>query len=345
MTNVVISTFDIYAPYTIYDFGTEWCGRNAYEDFSKFISDLSKVLRVVSDSNGKPIYLLKIDDPNYIKQTEHAYELPVELYNGERLDWDQLFNSLLLTPLYCNRGFIFQPYSIAGDDSSSDYFNRFRGFRAKRLDKYDQNIVEPFFEHLRSLLMDDDEWLHWMISWFSWIVKHPKQKIRKIVYFAAPQGVGKNILLNAFIDHVIGWYHGMHVPNASRISREHNSLVARKIIIVIDSIYDDDAKSNCMKLKEITGMKTSNSSYTLGTRNIPDYCNYIISDTVVHPGFHHELRDTTIIVPPLTSIIKDDDYFTDLASKFKVSGFGDHLYTALLAYNGVDMHDDSAIPL
>ncbi|KAI9090000.1 hypothetical protein DFS34DRAFT_654286 [Phlyctochytrium arcticum] len=139
-------------------------------------------------------------------------------------------------------------------DRNGYELNLFRGFKATRLDSYDETILAPIFYHLREVINGGVE-EHWryLEGWLASMVQNPEDKNRTAIVLHGSQGTGKNILFEWFGQYIIGKDHYLYLNDLDDLTGRFTSLQSAKIFVLGDEVVFAGAhKTNNILKSKIT---------------------------------------------------------------------------------------------
>lgn len=154
--------------------------------------------------------------------------------------------------------------------------NLFNGFEIDNLDNdgtYDMNAISPFFEHIKTLMNDEEKEVNFLLNWMAFIIQKPHKKTcSAIVLYGNTQGDGKNLTLDIF-GALLGKYY-LHINNLVEASNIFNSQQQNKLFITCDEL-NARARDLADELKNIITRNKQTITYKgKESFEIEDYCNW-----------------------------------------------------------------------
>ncbi|KAI9093839.1 hypothetical protein DFS34DRAFT_696561 [Phlyctochytrium arcticum] len=119
--------------------------------------------------------------------------------------------------------------------------NLFRGFKAKKLESYDETILAPIWYHLRDIMNRGvEEHSRYLEGWLASLVQRPDDKNRTAIVLHGSQGTGKN-------DHYL------YLNDLDDLTGRFTSLQSAKIFVLGDEVVFAGAhKTNNILKSKIT---------------------------------------------------------------------------------------------
>lgn len=189
-----------------------------------------------------------------------------------------LFSKLWLTSKTRNTTdeFIFNPDPNYVNNTNN--INLFTGFEFDSDEHYDydNNIVEPYINHIKHLCRNEVATYDYILNWLSWIFQNPHKKTTvALLIYSRTQGVGKNIAFD-IIQKLLKKYY-LKVSNTSNLVDKFNSYQQNKILAVCDEI-NARTRDIADELKDIITRNELKIEYKgKNSYFINDYCNYIFT--------------------------------------------------------------------
>ncbi len=335
------------------DFDGEFRGYDITEkqNLDYMISKLSLVMRCLL-INEKLVYVYKKDNlfrlsfdkrAPYIffrKQVASGMKRQSTDIKFERFFDDFLYNDDRITRKY----FIFNPDK---EPESSDTFNLWRGHKAKKLENYDLNAIQFIFDYLR-IICGSRESVNWVLSWLSSVVRNPGKKLGKSLILFCNNGPSHTIIGKLMCDYVIGGYHSYTTCRLGTLVEELSTYREPKTFIAIGDIRIENSNATKIlnELKELTVARIEFKRISgVGYYDIKNYTNIYVSAIVDDNFKYAEDHDKRYYMPDIVpkSQSPDCDYYSGIFRKLN-DNVGDHFYTFLLNYPGIDVTDDTKLP-
>ncbi len=331
--------------FTWIPFYDKWQGKTISEDGKEMLYDLSLVFRF--SNAGKCLYIIKLDSPlTPMKISTIEPEFDCYVKQGEKAAKKMTLKSLCKT-IYARTPIVVGQLEFNPDApiNSKNMFNLWRGFKAKRLPKYDMEKIRFPLDHLRELVQTD-EWYHWCLSFFAAPLKKPYEKTEKCLIFAGPQGIGKDFLGELFINHIYGHEHAVSLGGLDKGLQKFNSNMEKRLFTNIQELFMD--KKTSRAIFEILKFLITGKFQTIERKGIDpvtmmDCNNFFCTSNHRYECIHLEEDDRRFAIPELSDKVHDKKYFDKLFS-YCNQETADHLFTYLLEYNNLDVRDRNNIP-
>lgn len=152
---------------------------------------------------------------------------------------------------------IFQPQHL-DSELSKQYYNLYKGIRAELLEpNYNYEKIQPILDHILVVMMDNNRKSYdYFIQYLANIIQNPMKKSGVIIVFQGKQGCGKNIIIDAFANGVLGNKLSISTSNPERVLLGNfNACSMNKILGVMNEMGSDIY--NCIdKLKDLSTSPT-----------------------------------------------------------------------------------------
>ncbi len=347
----LVKNFDVYdKEYTWSDFILEWheqrlTEENMSEKLNKLLTDLSKVYRY-SLSGRKWLSVTKsYNEYNVLEKSDnsHVYFYQFIGLKSVKITLEDLCFKYFRETRIFTGPVVFNPELPI---ETKKIFNLWRGYKAKKLEKYDINAVQFIIDHVR-LLVKTEEAVIWILSWLAWIIKYPGKKTGKCLIMISGQGTGKSFIGELMCEYVIGFQHS-YTSGFDKIVQRFNSCKEAKTFIDIEEMQVEHSTQKQVfgTLKAIITSKTQAiENKNIDATQYRDYTNIYASANHQDNPIHVEGDDRRFCIPDIVS--KDQlpgkDYYKGIFNKLS-SSVGDQFYTFLLNYNEIDVSTHENIP-
>lgn len=108
-------------------------------------------------------------------------------------------------PVYDDYGFYPDGKDCYGDECPPNIFNVWTGFKAKRVEEVDMEMIQPFLDHILHVWADDDQDIYeYLLDYFASIIQFPWKKTQVLILLYGLQRIGKNTPTNFFLNKVLG---------------------------------------------------------------------------------------------------------------------------------------------
>lgn len=130
-------------------------------------------------------------------------------------------------------------------------FNLFTGFR-----KYPKEIrneaneidLTPVFEHISSLVNDDEEHLKYLLSWLAQLVQQPHILPHTSLIFISKEGTGKDLFYK-FVSDSINKNYCLNTEKLENICGKFNSVIGGKILVGINETNPVESRERIENIK------------------------------------------------------------------------------------------------
>lgn len=210
---------------------------------------------------------------------------------------------------------VFKPYHL-NEELSKQYFNIYEGIRAELLEPCrNYELIQPILNHILSVMTDNNkEFFDWYIQYLANLIQNPTKKSGVIVVFQGKQGCGKNIIIDAIANGILGPKLSISTSNPERVLLGNfNACALNKIFGVMNEMGSDiyncidklkdlaTAPAMILEKKGIDGISVDNYINLTGTTNNTNPINISVDDRrIVWFECNNEK-------------VGDEDYFNKLA--------------------------------
>jgi hypothetical protein len=311
---------------------------NSYNDLKQnVIKDLPRVLAKITFGKGYYVKkehsdclcaIIKMKD---MKRIVFKYEDSIKNKKGQiltetiNIPLDTLYNECRL-PLYSH------PDIIVDKDEKSNAYNIFKGIKASKTENIDNDLINQFFHHIKSIICNDnEECSHFFISWLRWIMIRPHIKSKIFVFLYSLEGYGKSTIGKFLSNFVFGDSASLTVAGLENVIGSFNNHLLGKLFCQVEELpatsetfhtqfnkmkhYIVDDKLFCIP-KGVDGFKANNYLNFLGCSN-NKYSLRMPKD------------DTRYFVLEIVKKMSSD-YWTDYYKKFQNQEFANMLYSYFL---------------
>jgi hypothetical protein len=319
---------------------------SSFEDLKKqVLLDLPRVLHVLDNPKG---YLVKdVDEDGHFKVVPKDQKRLADCHMFYMLEGVEKSTSLL--------GFIhdpeiyrcfkpishlcFEPNPSAAQEYS---FNTFQGFKAPIInssieplnaEEY-KRLYDLWLFHLEKVYASDDPVLyHYFIVYFASIVQKPWEKTRVVpILYSPQQQVGKNIFIDFFRKHVIGWHHSAERSSLKQITDDKNGDLAHLLFIVVNEASTKEFHIDWNLLKDlITANRRRVRPLFIDAYEVTNYLNIILTtnnkNSVKIEG-NYDARYVPVEVNPV--YYKNEIYFDRLVAEGFTDEIGSLMYRFLM---------------
>lgn len=253
------------------------------------------------------------------------------------------------------KSIVFDPSNEA---NKRDYYNIFRGFRAELLPDVDVNDEKTkeglalIRQHMREIYCNgNEEHFEWLENWLASPIQQPKVRTGVAVIFHGKQGVGKNMVLDAYANAILGEQCSYSTGSpAETVFGRFNSGLMNKMLLVCNeagsSLYDV-----MDKLKDLLTSETINIEKKMkDCLTFPNYLSIMMTTNNTNPLFISK-DDRRLVWFGCQSTKKGDvEYFKKLKTVLQddnvIKAWYNHLKTMPMKYKTmVDFQENRPITI
>lgn len=155
---------------------------------------------------------------------------------------------------------VFKPYHL-DEQLSKKYYNLYEGTRAELLPVCkNYEAIQPVLDHIKNVMVNGNEAHYdWLLQYFAQMIQNPTKKTQVCIVFHGKQGCGKNIIIDAFANGVLGRKLALSTANPQEtLFGRFNACCLNKILVVCNEIGSD--LYDCMdRLKDLVTAPDSTS--------------------------------------------------------------------------------------
>ncbi|KAJ1468251.1 hypothetical protein T484DRAFT_2027194 [Baffinella frigidus] len=148
-----------------------------------------------------------------------------------------------------------------GYDVPQGVYNARPGYSAEKLpvvlEDQVNELIKSVLEHIRAVIFSTQEEAQYFLAWLAKQLQFPTNKSGVALILIGDQGVGKNIIINWYINYLLGTDVRLQVGNASRIfggHGGHSTALINKVLCVVDKADHAALEPHMHTLKDmITG--------------------------------------------------------------------------------------------
>jgi hypothetical protein len=180
------------------------------------------------------------------------------------------------TPLYSCKTFKPNPADVKKGE-----INTYTGFRAKRVDEVNMELIEPILRHIRNGWANCDDGIYdYLLHWFQIAWKTPWIKTEVVPVLFGVEGSGKGLLIDKLIvPFIYGSRTATTVQGVEPIAQRFNGVMLDKLFICCNEVTSENGQwySNWDKIKALI----TDYTVTIEKKGIdllnshPNYCNFI----------------------------------------------------------------------
>jgi DNA primase catalytic core len=213
------------------------------------------------------------------------------------------------------RGLEFTPAPPGQSDSRDGFFNLWRGFDVEPRKNID--LAAPWLNHvLENIASNDSTTYDWVVSWFAWMVQHPRTRIGTSLALRGGMGTGKTIT-----GKIVGSLFPAHyflIDEPRYLTGQFNSHLATTLLLQVDEGFWAGDKLAEGRLKGLITSEFQMIEYKgIDPVRMPNYVSLLISsnDDWVVPAGLRERRFTVLDMNPKR--MQDLKYFAALDACYR----------------------------
>ena len=223
--------------------------------------------------------------------------------------------------------FTFNFLSFYSKDSKA--FSYFRGYDYTEVKEINEELINPFLNHVKEVICDNDERLDkYVNNWFAEILQKPDCKLQTALTLIGEQGTGKNVFTDVLCK-LLGIYACDNINDIDDIAGKFNAAIENKKLIVCNELQSADQSRNLNsdKLKSIITDKSLRVNEKFEPKRQTDnVANFIFVSNHLNP-LKMESKDRRYCVMKVSEkYCQNTEYFGNLCSGF-TKEFYKHLFT------------------
>ena len=115
-------------------------------------------------------------------------------------------------------------------------FSYFRGYDYNQLDQVKTEIIEPFLNHIREVIANNNEEVYkYSLVWIASILQSPNFKAGTALVILGNQGSGKNVFTNV-ICKLMARYANENITSIESIVGKFNAVLENKKLLVLNEL-------------------------------------------------------------------------------------------------------------
>lgn len=213
------------------------------------------------------------------------------------------------------RGLEFTPAAPGQSESRDGFFNLWRGFDVEPRKNID--LAAPWLNHvMENVASNDGATYDWVVSWFAWMVQHPRKRIGTSLALRGGMGTGKTIT-----GKIVGSLFPAHyflIDEPRYLTGQFNSHLATTLLLQVDEGFWAGDKQAEGRLKGLITSEFQMIEYKgVDPVRMPNYVSLLISsnDDWVVPAGLRERRFTVLDMNPAR--MQDLKYFAALDACYR----------------------------
>jgi hypothetical protein len=299
--------------------------------------------------NGARTFAVYVNSDNQFHITEKLNQIKFTIMNSNDKEKPKpitleryMIDNPKLFPRY--NKIVFKPL---GKDLYKHELNVWSGFKAKKVDVIDYEIVNMFINHIKDVWANgNEEYYKYCMWWIANMIQNPDKKANTCIILQGLPGAGKSMPCAILYKQIFGADLSLKVSGLEDITGRFNMGLKGKIAVFGDELQNinGDYHGSFDKLKDlITAEHIICESKGINSFQIENYINYIFTS-------NHRIcvkvedYDRRYFCLECSNIHRGDlkyvDKFLELCDN---QNGGNHIYSYLLQYN--DKVDLRAIPM
>ena len=305
-----------------------------YEDETQAVADLKRCL--VYCEVVPPIYMIKTYDG--------INDLAKVSYTSEQVA-KQILKKIIITrkkkngkgkkvnysawDLFMDNQLEFTVKSLKFYSEDPQVFSYFRGYDYNQLDEVKEKIIEPFLNHIKTVIANNNEEVYkYILVWVASILQKPNFKTGTALVILGKQGSGKNLFTNV-ICKLMARYANENVTSIDSVVGKFNAILENKKLLVLNELQSIDANKylNSDALKSIiTDYKININQKNEPERLAENVANFIMVSNNNIPIKIENSDRRYLVTTTSDNHLKDYKYFDNLFAQFNEQ-FYENLFT------------------
>ena len=204
-------------------------------------------------------------------------------------------------------------YYPTGDMCPQKTFNLWNDFPIKRI-AYDRNAdTSILYEHISTLLKEDEKDIDWFLNWLAHIIQFPHKKTEVcVILYDKEFGTGKSLLAEEFLKKIIGLNKMMVSCKTEKVFGKFTNTQGKLLCVLNEAKGKDTFELNDIIKEAITGKTIQMEKKGVDAIQVSDYLNYIITTNNLN-SVKLEEGDRRFMVFATSNKLKGNfDYFNKL---------------------------------
>lgn len=206
-------------------------------------------------------------------------------------------------------------------------------------DKINMEGMRPILDHIKNIWCDGDDYLYrYTISYLHHVFNFSEKRKRsdKALILLGEEGTGKTLLLEAFIEHFLGFNMASKVA-ITDFKEKFNSQFRDKVVILCEEFEAAGSKQDKKLMGSLKNFITANiidieAKHENKASYVRNYCNLLFSTNTIDPLIFSEKDRRFFILQVSSSKIGDASYFGKLNSALQNKTVMKHLFSYLFHY-------------
>ena len=303
-----------------------------YDDEAQAVADLKRCL--VYCEVVPPIYMIKTyDGINDLAKVSYTNEQVAKQILKKIIIKTKIINNKVKQysawDLFMDNQLEFAVKSLNFYSEDPQVFSYFRGYDYNKLDEVKENIIEPFLNHIRTVIANNNEEVYkYILVWIASILQKPNFKTGTALVILGKQGSGKNLFTNV-ICKLMARYANENVTSIDSVVGKFNAILENKKLLVLNELQSIDANKylNSDALKSIiTDYKININQKNEPERLAENVANFIMVSNNNIPIKIENSDRRYLVTTTSDDHLKDYKYFDNLFAQFNEQ-FYENLFT------------------
>ena len=253
-----------------------------YADDAEALTDLKKCF--VHCVNVPPVFMIKSYDA--------IEELPKVSYTSEAVA-KQILKKIVIKKvkkdgkkrpyscwdLFMDHQLDFTVKALKFFSEDPQVFSYFRGYDFKELDEVKKEVIEPFLQHIKEVIANNNEEVYrYILVWIASILQKPNFKAGTALVILGNQGTGKNVFTNV-ICKLMARYANENVTSIESVVGKFNAVLENKKLLVLNELQSIDANKylNSDALKSVI----TDAKININQKNEPERLTENVSNFIM----------------------------------------------------------------
>lgn len=229
---------------------------------------------------------------------------------------------------------IFIKHGIRFFTEDANYLSRFRGYNYKVLEKCDMNVVNPWLNHVKEIICNNDEICYdYVINWCAYNFQEHVKKVETALVITGSPGTGKNVFADR-LSHLMGRYANPNVNKVEHLVGDFNTCHDGMRLVVCNELANANMNKhlNSESLKSLITEPTAVINEKNEKKRVSEsVCNLIFISNNAAPIKIEDKDRRYVVLKTSEAHIQDFEYFENLCG-FDDCNFNDNFYNNLLTY-------------
>lgn len=165
---------------------------------------------------------------------------------------DLIGDNLEFIPTFTRK--VFKPL---GRGLQQGEFNTWPGFKFKRVENINMELVNPFLNHITQVWASGNpDHAKYILTWMAHILTKPWEKTGIALLVCGKKGSGKSMISDFFIHHLVGNGLGWMAPELSQMTMDFNSHLENKVVIGVHEVGYQSVKTYSQEYNRLKSLIT-----------------------------------------------------------------------------------------